>query len=1010
MSWFTNWAFKNKAAVSLMSVLVLTIGIISYIRLPMEFLPTADQPFISIVTMGQGMDSNTMEEQVTNPIEDAISTVNGKINIFSTTGDGYSMVDIHLESKTNKKEAKQEIEDALAQIKLPESAAKPNVVQLNTTMIPIANVAITFKDGVTPHNLDFANEKLAPYFEDIKGVSNVQTYGKVDSYISVDLDNKKMAGKQVSVENAMTVLQGQNMAMSVGEKTIEGKTASIKVVGDIKTLDELKQLQVTPKVKLTDISTIELKKPENNLTRINGEDGLLFSVTKESNSNAVSLTKKVREATKEINKKYNNAEATVILASADMVEDSVHSMIKEVLLGALFATIIIMVFLRNIRSTFITIVSIPLSLCFTLFLLSQSGVTLNILTLGGVAVAVGRLVDDSIVVIENIFRKMQTEKFSIGLIMEATKEVGAAITSSTLTTVAVFLPLGLVNGGLQELVLPFALTITYSLLASLIVALTVVPLMSAGLLKNAKLAEHKPSMRFSKFLTWSLNHKWIILTLSLLLFFGSIGAYFTMPKGTISKAKSDFIDITLSYPSDTPLDQVKESTLELEKFALKQAQAKYVYTQLGNSPDAIKYGDVRPPTQTMFMVLLKDGANEDKFIKAIESQEKNFSDATLKVGPASMWGGSATAITIDIVGEDFEKLEKTADKVKSTIQDIKGIETVVTNQDEKKTVYSLVVDPAEAKTQQVAQQMGVMLNQTPIGSISLEGQQTTVLLEPALNPKSQSDIEQIPVMSAAELVPLSKLAEVKMEEKTTSAFHKDGEQYIRVTANVDPKKLSEISADIKKEVFGDKTDKGIEIPKDVEVLVGGASVDQASDFADMFMTMLISIGLVFLIMVITFKTFRAPIAILCSLPLAAIGAVTALLISRISVDPTALLGALMLIGIVVTNAIVLLDRTKHNEQTMIIRDAIVEAATTRMRPILMTAVATICAMLPLLFKETETANLVSASLAVVVIGGLSAATLLTLVVIPVVYELLHFKKSKKQRLAKEEKGNIDIAG
>jgi len=294
------------------------------------------------------------------------------------------------------------------------------------------------------------------------------------------------------------------------------------------------------------------------------------------------------------------------------------------------------------------------------------------------------------------------------------------------------------------------------------------------------------------------------------------------------------------------------------------------------------------------------------------------------------------------------------------------------------------------------------LNQTPLGSIEVNEQQTMVMLEPVYTPETKKDLSEVPIMTQAGITTISEVAELRENEEPTTSFHKDGKQYIRVTANVDPEELSTISTEVNTEIFGSEDIEGIDLPEDVEVFVGGASADQASDFNDLFMTMLASIGIVFLIMVITFKTIRAPIAILFSLPLAAIGAILGIIISGITVDITSLLGALMLIGIVVTNAIVLLDRVKQNEETMIIRDAIVEAATIRMRPIIMTAVATISAMLPLLFKEAEAGNLVSASLAVVVIGGLSVATLLTLVVIPAVYELLYFRKSKRQRKLAEE--------
>jgi multidrug efflux pump subunit AcrB len=1009
MSWITKWSFKNKAAVGIMSMLILVMGVLSYFRLPMEFLPSADQPFISVVVMGEGLDARSMEEQVTTPIEKAVDSVNGKINVFSTTGDGYSTVDIHLESKVDKKEAKREIEDALATVPLPANVMKPNIVQLNTSMIPVSYIALTFDEGINPETIQYAEDEIVPYFKNIDGVAEIQTNGTIPSYVSIKLDEKKMAEKRVTFEHIMPLLQGHNVATAVGEINLAGKTANIKVVGDVNTIEKLENTEVIPSVSLKDVASISVEKQENNLTRLNGKDGLIFVITKDSHSNAVTIGKEAKKVSEEVNAKYDNLESTVVLATADSVESSVTSMIKEVLLGALFATIVIMIFLRNLRSTLITIVSIPLSLGFTLFLLAQSGVTLNVLTLGGVAVAVGRLVDDSIVVIENIFRRVQKEEFSIKIVIDATKEVVSAITSSTLTTVAVFLPLGLLSGSLQDFLLPFALTITYSLLASLLVAVTVVPVMSASLLKNAKLKEHKPAIKFTKFLTWSLNHKWVVLVTAFIMFAGSIGAYMLLPKGSANEAKADYVFVSLKYPNETPIEKVKEESIKLEEYILKQKGIDNVYLQLGNSADAAKYGAVGNPTQTQIMAMLEEDADLGDFVDTINSQKDEYKDATLEVTEASMMGGGTTSITIDVIGDDVNELLTMAEKVQAEIRDIEGIEKVSSNQEETKSVYSFVVDPSIAKADQVAQQASMMLNKTPLGTIEMNDVQTMVVLEPIFNPETEKEISDVPIMTASGMTTISEVAELKQTNEPTSSFHKDGEQYVRVTATIDPEKLSVISTEVNKKIFGDGTVEGLEIPDHIEVLVGGASVDQASEFNDLFMTMLASIGIVFLIMVITFKTIRAPIAILFSLPLAAIGAILGIIISGISVDVTALLGALMLIGIVVTNAIVLLDRVKQNEQTMMIREAIVEAATVRMRPIIMTAVATISAMLPLLFKEAELANLVSASLAVVVIGGLSVATILTLVVIPVVYELLHFKKAKRQRLRAESNGNtLDV--
>jgi multidrug efflux pump subunit AcrB len=997
MTWFTKWSFRNKAAVSLTTVLVLVIGIVSYFTLPMEFLPTADNPQVTVVVLGQGTDVETMADTVTTPIERSITSVKGKRDVFSTTGDGFSKIDLFFEAETDMKQAKADVEEAVESVNLPEGTNKPIVVQLNTDMIPIADISVTFEDGITKENITIAEEKIFPALKEIKGVGSVAMYGKSVNEISIELDQEKLQQNNLPAQAILGALQGQNVAAAVGQKTIEGKRSNIKVVGTLDSLEDLKNLPILPGVKIGDVAVVQKTNQEGNITRVDGEDALLASITKDSNSSAVSIVEDVREQAKELSQKYENANVSVFFSTADMIVNSVTSMVKEVLLGALFATIIIMLFLRNIRSTFITIVSIPLSLCFTLFLLAQSGITLNILTLGGVAVAVGRLVDDSIVVIENIFRKMQHEKFSVQLVIDATKEVASAITSSTLTTVAVFLPLGLVGAGLKDFLMPFALTVTYSLLSSLLVALTVVPLMSAGLLKNAKLPKHHTPKRYVSMLRWSLNHKWVILLLSVLLFGGSIGAYFVMPKGAVDSSDAELVMVSLDYPNETPIENVRQNTLKLEGFLLKQDGLKSMYTQLGNSADAAQYGQVDSPTKAAFTIVIKKGANAERFIEKVNEQKNEYPNAELTAGSGSLMGGSSTSITIDVVGDQMKDIESTADTIVKNIKDINGVEKVETNQEEKKPVYTFTVDSETSNPGEISKQLGMMLNRMPIGSVKVDGSNTPVYLEPILNPTSTKDLEEIMITAGQEVVPITSVAKLNEENKSTQILHKDGEPYLRITAAVNPKQLSIVSKEINTKINGVKPGEGIDLPDNVEVFVGGASAQQADDFTDLFLTMGASIGIVYLIMVITFKTLRAPLAILFSLPLAAIGAILGLLVSRIPVDITALLGALMLIGIVVTNAIVLIDRVKQNEEKMIMRDAILEAAGTRIRPILMTAIATICAMLPLLFKKAEMGSLVSQSLAIVVIGGLAVSTLLTLVVIPVIYELFHFKKSKKQR-------------
>ncbi|CAM3682948.1 efflux RND transporter permease subunit [Marinicrinis lubricantis] len=993
MTWFTKWAFKNKAAIILLIFMSIGIGIMSYAKMPMELLPEADNPQITITAIGPGYNAKSMEQQVTSPLEDSLQFVKGKTEMLSTSGDGYSQINLFYDSKMDLKEAKQEAQEAISAVQLPEGVMKPYVLLLNTSMIPVAQITVAFDDGLTDENMKLAETTIVNELKKIKGVAGVSLYGKTSPNVMIVPNQEKLTELGIPAQTLFGVLQGQNISASIGEQTIDNLSGNIQVTSQVNDLATLENLPVVPGVLLKDVAAVQVDSSQESVSRMNGKEILALDITKESTANQVAVGKALEERIAELNEEIPNVDIDVILNLADTIQSSVQHMMQEVLLGALFATIVILLFLRNFKATLITIVSIPLSLGITLYLLDLSGITLNIITLGGVAVAVGRLVDDSIVVIENIFRRMQKESFSIQMVIDATKEVAGAITSSTITTVAVFLPMGLLRGSLQAFLLPFALTISYSLLASLLVALTVVPILSFWLLKNSKMKEHEGPKRFNAFLKWNLNHKWVPIVLAVVLFVGSIGAYIAMPKGALDASDASYVTANLQYPSDTPVETVLEKGGQLEQFLMEQEEAEFVIMSNGNSAEAAQWGSVTSPTLVSYTIVVKKGTDAENLIEHIEAQKSEYEGADLSVATMSLMSGSSTSIYVDFLGGTEEERAAAAQAAMEKIQDVEGVLKVSSNMEETKPVFSFEVDPALANAQEVASQLQMMMNPIPIGQMTLNDNTSQVYVDALIQPKTQQDLNRLQISTAEGVKPISEVAELVMREEASSLYHQSGKNYVRVTAQVDPEKVSVVGADITK-VTND-----IELPGDVEMKVGGASADQSQDFIDLFVTMLISIGIVYLIMVITFKTLRAPIAILISLPLAFIGAVVGLIVTGITPDFTAAFGALMLIGIVVTNAIVLIDKVKQNEEHMTIRDSIVEAASVRMRPILMTAIATICAMMPLLFSKTEEGSIVSQSLATVVIGGLASATVLTLVIVPVFYEMLYFRKSKKQRKA-----------
>jgi hydrophobic/amphiphilic exporter-1 (mainly G- bacteria), HAE1 family len=1001
LTWFS---LKNRSAIVIMCLLISALGVYAGQRLPMEFLPSIDNPMVTVTTLADGMDSETMTDSITEPMEQELRNVKGVESVTSVSGQGISRIDLTFDMKSDMKEVTAEVERKTNNFPLPEGINKPYVVQLNTSMIPIMDLTINKDGAFTTEDYQLIEEEVIPQLEGVDGIADVALFGKATREVTLTLDQDKLLEKKVAAPQIMAALQGKDVSLPAGNVTLDEKTNTLRVLGEKKNLDAWKNISVAPGVLLKDVADLKDEQRLESFTHVDGKDAMYLSVTKEASANAVQIGDDVREKMKEINEQYGDTfKLSVFYATSDSVYDSVMSMAKEVALGALFASVVILLFLRHFKSTVIAVISIPLSIFLTLFLLHQSGITLNVLTLGGLAVAVGRLVDDSIVVIENIFRRLQTGERSKELIVDSVGEVAKAITSSTITTIAVFLPVGLVEGALGVFFMPFALTMVYSLLASLLVALTVVPLMSYKMLKNVKEHTPKPPRRYLNILNWSLNHKWIVSGLCFLLFAGSIALYVVMPAGSMASADESMVNVSIEYPKDTSLDAVKEGTYKLEEVINNYDGVVSSYSQVGVSSEMAQWGMAQGNNTARLVAKMEKGADTEKFVEEMKALEKEYAPATISASMASMMGGSSDAISLNITAEKQADLAPMAEKLTAELQDVKGLENVQSNNEDLKNEWVLNVDQSKAQEAgltpaDIAQQVRGLTASSPVGQITLEGIKLPVMMNYDLSDvKDRDDLLNTTILSPVKgPVALKDVAELSLQPAKAQVFRKDGKEYLQVTGIITDKNIKKVNADIANIL------KNIEKPAGVSVALGGVGEEMNEQFMDLFMTMGAAILIVYLIMVITFGQARAPFAILFSLPLAAVGAILALVITRIPVDISSLIGALMLIGIVVTNAIVFIDRVQQQrEKGLSVRESILEAGSTRLRPILMTAVATICAMIPLMFGGAS-GSLVSKSLAIVVIGGLSVSTSLTLVVVPVIYEMLAnignlFKRKKKKQ-------------
>ncbi|MBO9600470.1 MAG: efflux RND transporter permease subunit, partial [Cohnella sp.] len=528
MKFFTNFSLRNPVAIVLLVLLVAVGGSYSATLFKQEQQPEIAFPGILVSAIYPGAAPNEVLNQVTLPLEKTLKNVEGVKNVISSSANSTSLLQLEFSYDDNMKKKQEEVQQALGGIQLPDGVEKPEVQYFSTTNQPIMYTTVTAKDGVSEQQMtDIVKNALLPKLQAIEGLSEVQTTGLKDDGVYIRLDAEKMAQYGIAYEQVWMALQANNVSLPLGEATLAQNKLPVFVQGDLRTVEQLREWSLTPAgdVKLSDIAAIEQGKELSVISLTNGSPSVTLNIVKSSTANTVEVADQVLKIYEEA-EQDGQIQSLIMYNRGTDVRESVQTLLHEGALGALFASILILFFLRNIRATLIAIVSIPLSMLITMICLKYfTDVTLNIMTLGGLAVATGRVVDDSIVVIENLVRRMRGEKVSKDMIASATAEVGRAITSSTLTTVAVFAPLGLLSGMVGGYFRPFALTVAFALLSSLLVALTVVPLMAWALMKNAKLKEPRESamsLGYKRVLRWSLGHKATVLILATLLFVGSL--------------------------------------------------------------------------------------------------------------------------------------------------------------------------------------------------------------------------------------------------------------------------------------------------------------------------------------------------------------------------------------------------------------------------------------------------------------------------------------------------------
>ena len=1023
MKGLVNFVLGNKLAVWLLTIIITVSGIYSGTRMNMETIPNISIPYLMVMDVYPGATPEKVMEDVSIPIEKAVEGLEDVKFVYSNSYSNVSSIQVEYEYGIDMDEAKRALQSALDAVELPEGSQEPTITAISMNMMPVAALSVSSTKEDIVELTSTVEDMILPKIEKIDGVASATITGQHIEEVDLTYNEAKMAELGLTVDKVKEMIQASNMAVSLGLYEFKEGEQAVAVDGKFMTETELKNMLIpvtpsagnpSPFVKLSDIAEVELVGKVQSVSRTNGDDAIAIQIVKEQQANTVDVVNEVKDLIKEEKKKVDGLVIDVSLDQGEPIEESVTTMIEKALFGGLIAVLIILLFLRDFKSTIISIVSIPVSIFMALLLLNWMEITLNIMTLGAITVAIGRVIDDSIVVVENIYRRLHLREENLtgrALVREATIEMFKPILSSTLVTVAVFAPLIFVGGMVGELFAPFALTMTFALGASLIVAITIVPALSHFLFKKKLYGEKTESSHkeVGKLANWykgvlnkSLNHKIITSLIAVVLLAGSLALTPIIGFSFMGSEEDKVMYLTYTPKAGELEDETLKNVEEVEEEMLKRKDIDIVQISVTEEGDQ--------------MAAMMGGAGGGALMYLIFDPEmENFPEAreeieeyVFKIGQSGEWksqnfGGMSmpeNEISYTFYSEDLGKLNDAVKMVEEEMKKNDGLKDVSSSAEEAYVEYTFKVEQDELLQYGLtAGQIVMMLNPSKakdvLTTIEKDGETLDVIVqqEQTKQPESIDDILATQVPTAlGSTMPLSELVTVEKGTTMNTLARSKGEYYASVSGTVIGDDISKATSEVDQAI--DKLD----LPKGVEVGVAGVQADMTETFTQLGAAMLAAIAIVYFILVVTFREGVAPFAILFSLPFAVIGSFVGLLIADETISVSVMMGLLMLIGIVVTNAIVLVDRIIHMEREgLTMREAILEAGATRLRPILMTAIATVGALIPLAIGSGG-GGLISKGLGITVIGGLTSSTLLTLIVVPIVYEVLSkvFKKNRKE--------------
>ena len=986
----TSFSIKRPVTIFMSILVVLMFGVVSYFKLNLDMFPEIELPMLMIMTQQHGAGPEEIEENITKPLEQVLATVSNMESINSVSSEGSSMIMIQFADGTNMDFSALDIREKVDMIKpmLPEGIVAPMIMKLDPSSMPIMNFGVGFKGYDVAKLSEWSEKVLKPSIERVDGVAAVDITGSVSNEVKIIVNHDKLSAYGLNLNSIMTAIKGNNLNVPIGNIQEGDYELLVRTTNKLTDLSDIEEVPLNTSegkvIKLSDVATIEMGYSNiKGYSKINGEDALMVSIQKESNANTVKVSREINRALEKLINDNEEAEITTIMDQAEFIEFVVDSVKMNAIIGGVLAILILLLFLKDLRTTLIMAASIPICVISTFILVYFAGLTLNMISLGGIALGIGMLVDNSIVVIENIYRLKKEGLSNSDASIKGTSEVGTAITASTLTSICVFLPIVFVQGMAADIFKEMALTVTFSLVSSLVVSFTLVPLLACKLLNEKSLNKENKTVNklkglYYKVLEWSLVHKRAVFAMLIVsIFIGGL-AFSVLGIELFPQADQGIVMIDVKGP--------KGSTSESIQSIAEQVIRKVKNIEEIETNSIMTNGD----TSSIYLIL-KDSDERKRSDLEVSNEVRNLvkdiAGAKIEVKTSgSMMSMGSSPLVIKIAGEDFEVLDEISSDLVDIMNGIGGITNIQSSNEKNADEIRLIIDKEKSayyglSTGMVAQSVQGYFRKNSATTINMQGEKFDIVVAPvtSINP-TLSDIESIVITNQmGGKIPLKDIATIERGEGYSQISRFDQVREVTVSSGVSGRALGDVVNDIEDKL------KNYDIPEGYKITFGGEVEQMKEAFSQLILALVLAILLVYMVMAAQFESFLNPFIIMFTMPLAFVGAILALFIANVSIGITTMIGFLMLAGIIVNNGIVLVDYINRlKSEGLSTKEAILKAGPTRLQPILMTALTTIVGLVPMALGVGKGAEL-QMPMALTVIGGLAFATVLTLIVIPVIY-------------------------